>query len=87
VNILKNSISLPLVPQLAFHSVFKMCAIHQHRSFKPIASPIKVQSSVRPTMLALTHPLLKQLRDKVVQSRPYSSFAGEVSKVSEVHSL
>jgi len=43
-NILKHSKSVLLLSQLAYHSVLKM-SIHQHRSFKPIASVTLVNSA------------------------------------------
>jgi len=58
------------------YSVLKMYTIYQHRS-----SSVRSTHSPRDTtlMLALGHPRFKQRRDKVVQSRSFSSLARELT--------
>ena len=79
-----------LISQLAFHPMFKISTIHQHTSFNPnhrsrrsLGLRRYAQSVICRSMRALGRPLLKQLRCKFVQSKRFSSFAGELSHNSQ----
>ena len=74
-----------LLAQFAPHPVLKMSTIHQHTSFKPssrficVARSAQAQSAICHSTLARRHPLFKQLRGNVIQSKRYSSFTWELS--------
>ena len=72
-----------LLAQFASHPMLKMSTIHQHTSFKPSS---RLRRSLRSSESAISAlhacamdvPLLKQLRDNVIQSKRFSSFTREL---------
>jgi len=66
-----------LVSQLAFHPMFKISTIHQHTSFIPNRRSRRslgfayAQYAICHSMRALGHPLFKQFRCKVIQSKRF----------------
>ena len=67
--------------------MFKISTTRQHTSFNPNCRLRRslgcMQSAICHSMRALGHPLFKQLRCKVVQSKRFSSFARELSHNSQ----
>jgi len=74
-----------LLRQSAYHPALKMSTNQQLSSTETLSrsrrSLIRPRHSPRDTtiILALGHPLFKQLHDKVIQSRPFTSFVRGLS--------
>ena len=87
MNTFKQSNQLvALVSQLAFHRMFQYPPFTSTqvliRTADRVARQAYKQSVICHSMHVLGHPLFKQLRCKVVQSKRFSSFARELSLLS-----